>query len=205
MKNQTAPAYQNNQSYLIARYALIHALNHNDTQSLMSLATKLTYARTKLATNLVGPGEIGLLLFGIYLIYKLRNASSDAHKEKLVLSASVFIELLISTLTYIIRHMFWERLSSDQLLVLHCIRCHLTVTLTVSLVFGPKVSRITLDVRVSARDSSSLLLLLLLMISARPSSEHTNHHLSSSITDRCTPKSMLTLITPTTTTTTKHH
>lgn len=86
-------------------------------------------------------GEIGMLLFGIYLIYKLRNASTDAHKEKLVLSASVFIELLISTLAYIIRHTFWQQLSSDQLLVLYCARCQLTVTLTVALVFGPKVSR----------------------------------------------------------------
>lgn len=85
-------------------------------------------------------GEIGLLLFGIYLIYKLRNAGSDTHKDKLVLSVAVFIELLISTLAYIIRHTFWQQLSSDQLLILYCARCQLTVTLTVALVFGPKVS-----------------------------------------------------------------
>lgn len=83
---------------------------------------------------------MGLLLFGIYLVYKLRNASSEVYKEKLILSASLFIELFISALAYSIRHLFWNRLTPDQILILYCLRCQLTVTLTVALVFGPKVS-----------------------------------------------------------------
>lgn len=92
------------------------------------------------STNSCAPGEMGFLLFGIYLVYKLRNASSEAHKEKLVLCASVFIELLVSGLTYTIRHLLWTQLTSDQLLLLYFVRCQLTVTPTVALIFAPKVS-----------------------------------------------------------------
>lgn len=85
-------------------------------------------------------GEMGLLLFGVHLIYKLRNAKSEVHKEKLILCGSIFAELLISAFAYSIRHVFWSRLTSDQLLLLYGIRCQFTVTLTVALIFAPKVS-----------------------------------------------------------------
>lgn len=85
-------------------------------------------------------GEIALLLFGLHLVYKLRNASMDLHKEKLILGLAVAIELVISTFAYLIRHSLWHSLTGDHLLVLYAIRCQLTVTLTVVLVFGPKVS-----------------------------------------------------------------
>lgn len=84
-------------------------------------------------------GEMALLLFGLHLVYKLRNASSEIHKEKLILCIAVFTELLISTLAYLTRHALWHRLGPDHLLVLYAVRCQLTVTLTVALVFAPKV------------------------------------------------------------------
>ena len=85
-------------------------------------------------------GEIGLLLFGLHLVYKLRNASIEVHKEKTILSLAIFVELLISLALYLVRHSLWNSLSAEHLLLMHSIRCQLTVTLTVALVFGPKVS-----------------------------------------------------------------
>jgi hypothetical protein len=79
-------------------------------------------------------------LFGLHLVYKLRNASMEVNKEKLILGLAVLIELITSALVYLIRHSLWRSLTSDHLLVLYAIRCQLTVTLTVALVFGPKVS-----------------------------------------------------------------
>lgn len=90
---------------------------------------------------------MGLLLFGIYLVYKLRNASSESHKEKLVLSGSIFLELFVSLFAYSIRHLFWNQLTANQFLLLYCVRCHLTVTITLALVLGPKVSWPTLAER----------------------------------------------------------
>lgn len=83
---------------------------------------------------------MGLLVFGVYLVYKLRNASSEVYKEKLVLSVSLFIELFISLLAYTIRHSLWRQLSWQQLLILYCLRSQLTVSVTLILVFAPKVS-----------------------------------------------------------------
>lgn len=83
---------------------------------------------------------MALLLFGLYLVYKLRNASSEIHKEKLILCLAVPIELCISIITYCIRHALWNTLTQNELLVLYCLRCQLTVTLTLAMVLGPKVS-----------------------------------------------------------------
>lgn len=84
--------------------------------------------------------EMALLLVAVYLVYKLRNASSDTHKEKFVLSASVFVELIVSSMCYAVRHAFWRQLHSNQMLLLDTTRSQLTVTLTLALVLGPKVS-----------------------------------------------------------------
>ena len=81
-----------------------------------------------------------VLVFGLRLVYKLRNASSETHSEKPILSAAIFIELLVSLPTYALKHTLWDKLSSDQLLVLYAIRCQLTVTPTLALIFCPKVS-----------------------------------------------------------------
>lgn len=95
-------------------------------------------------------GEMGLLVFGIYLVYKLRNANSDVHKEKLALCAPIFIELLVSGCAYSLRHAFWRHLGSNQLLALYFIRCQLTVTVTLALVVVPKVSSASVAVASSS-------------------------------------------------------
>lgn len=82
-----------------------------------------------------------VLAFGLRLVYKLRNASDDGYSEKPVLSAAIFIELLVSLPTYVLKHTLWHRLTSVQLLCLYTIRCQLTVTPTLALIFCPKVSK----------------------------------------------------------------
>lgn len=64
----------------------------------------------------------------------------EVNKEKLILGLAVLAELITSALVYLVRHSMWHSLTSDHLLVLYAIRCQLTVTVTVLLVFGPKVS-----------------------------------------------------------------
>lgn len=84
-----------------------------------------------------------VLVFGLRLVYRLRNADSETYSEKPVLSAAIFIELLVSIPTYALKHGLWNELSPDQLLVLYTIRCQFTVTPTLVLIFAPKVSEIT--------------------------------------------------------------
>lgn len=91
---------------------------------------------------------MGLLVFGIYLVYKLRNASGDVHKEKLVLCVPIFVELLVSGCAYSLRHAFWRQLTSNQLLALYFIRCQLTVSVGLALVFGPKVRSLSLSLSI---------------------------------------------------------
>jgi len=79
-------------------------------------------------------------MFGIYIVYKLKNASREVHKEKLVLCAPIFLELLLSSSLYTTRHLLWDKLSSNQMLLLYFLRCQLTISLTVALIFWPKVS-----------------------------------------------------------------
>lgn len=115
-------------------------LQHPTTQFQIARRIWPNVNRMGSACQLCHAGEMALLLFGINLVYKLRNASSEAHKEKLVLSAAVFIELFVSALTYTARHFLWNQLSTNQILLLYCFRCQLTVSVTLGLVFGPKVS-----------------------------------------------------------------
>lgn len=119
----------------------LSGMNYNNNKT---SAKKLAPTRTKqkllLPHVFTHKGEIALLLFGVHLVYKLRNASIEVHKEKTILSLAIFVELLISLFLYLVRHSLWNSLSADHLLIMHSIRCQLTVTLTVALVFGPKVS-----------------------------------------------------------------
>lgn len=89
----------------------------------------------------VPEGELMLLVCGLRLVYKLRNASGDSHREKLVLGVSVALELVVSSAFYLARHALWAQLTPDQLLLLYFGRNQLTVSVSLALVFAPKVSR----------------------------------------------------------------
>lgn len=83
---------------------------------------------------------MGLLIFGIYLVYKIRNAKTEVQAEKLFLGAPVCLELIVSSLLYAVRHIFWNQLSPDQFLIMLCLRSLLCVALGTGLIVGPRVS-----------------------------------------------------------------
>ncbi|XP_022250509.1 probable G-protein coupled receptor 158 isoform X1 [Limulus polyphemus] len=84
-------------------------------------------------------GELAFLFFGIYLTYRIRNAKADWFREKMVLFAAIYIEVIVSFVIYAIRHTMRLSLGPDFVFFLFFIRCQLTVSGILILVFGPKL------------------------------------------------------------------
>ena len=85
-------------------------------------------------------GETLFLLTGVYITYCIRNARREIYKEKWTLCSIVYLELVISTVTYVLRHIFYQSIHPDLIFMLYFTRCQLTVTLSLILLFFPKVS-----------------------------------------------------------------
>lgn len=88
-------------------------------------------------------GEIVFLLTAVYLTWRIRNARHEIYVEKWPLSISVYCELITSSTLYCLRHFLWNYLSADHIFLLYLIRCHLTVSVGLGLIFVPKVSHVT--------------------------------------------------------------
>ncbi|XP_053200998.1 probable G-protein coupled receptor 158 [Panonychus citri] len=84
-------------------------------------------------------GEFSFLLTGVYITYCIRNAKPEVYGEKCSLCCSIYIEIIVSTITHILRHIAWGKIHPDYLLLLHAIRCQLTVTLILAILLGPKI------------------------------------------------------------------
>ncbi|XP_076303976.1 metabotropic glycine receptor-like [Tachypleus tridentatus] len=84
-------------------------------------------------------GELVFLLFGIYLTYRIRNAKADYFREKTVLFAAIYIEVIVSFVVHAIRHTMRLSLGPDFVFFLFFIRCQLTISGILILVFGPKL------------------------------------------------------------------
>lgn len=84
-------------------------------------------------------GELLFLLLGIYLTYCVRNARNDYFKEKCALCWSLYIEAIVSFLMYAIRHVIWLRLDPDFIFLMYFLRCQLTITILLAIIFGPKL------------------------------------------------------------------
>lgn len=82
--------------------------------------------------------ELLFLLFGIYLCYRVRSAPSD-FAEGTYITAAICYEAVISIVFYVLRHVYWTDLHPDYLFLMSFVRCQLTVTITLLLVFGPKL------------------------------------------------------------------
>lgn len=99
------------------------------------------------------------MVFGLYLALQLRGASgrfiasmggrcnlSDVYNaiamERRALTISLCLELIISGLFYTCRHIpgLTNILSSEQIFLLYFARTHLTVTISLCFILGPKVS-----------------------------------------------------------------
>ncbi|OTF72517.1 sweet-taste receptor-like protein, partial [Euroglyphus maynei] len=99
------------------------------------------YVCRKLAWDYVTEiGEILFLLSGVYLTYRIRNAKKEIYKEKITLTISILLETIVSFFTYVIKHTFWSHpsLHPDHLLLLYAIRCQITITTTIILLFMNK-------------------------------------------------------------------
>lgn len=88
---------------------------------------------------LLHTGEILFLLTGVYITYCIRNARQETYKEKWSLCICVYIETVVSSATYIVRHIFWTRLHPDYIFLIYLLRCQLTVTIVLIFLLGPKV------------------------------------------------------------------
>ena len=84
-------------------------------------------------------GEVCFLLAGVYITYCIRNARTEIYREKWTLCWIIYIELIVSSPTYIIRHIFSQRIHPDVIFLLYFARCQLTVSLALILLFLPKV------------------------------------------------------------------
>ena len=85
-------------------------------------------------------GECLFLLTGVYITYCIRNARKEIYKEKWTLCSIVYLELVISTVTYVLRHIFYQSIHPDVIFMLYFTRCQLTVTFSLVLLLLPKVS-----------------------------------------------------------------
>ena len=88
-------------------------------------------------------GELIFLLTGVYITYCIRNAKKEIYREKWPLSVSIYLETVVSLATYVVRHSFWLHpdLHPDHIFLLYMVRCQLTVSPMLILLFFPKVSR----------------------------------------------------------------
>lgn len=83
-------------------------------------------------------GELLILMFGIQISYALRNAKTS-FKERHCLTASIFIEFIISSIYYVIRDWYLSELNPTTLLLALFIRSQLTNTVILILLFFPKI------------------------------------------------------------------
>ncbi|KAL2097742.1 hypothetical protein ACEWY4_006949 [Coilia grayii] len=81
--------------------------------------------------------EFLFLLWGVYLCYAVRTVPSAFHEPR-YMAVAVYNELLISAIFHIIRFSLASGLHPDWMLTLFFVHTHLTVTVTLGLMFVPK-------------------------------------------------------------------
>ncbi|KAK6623219.1 hypothetical protein RUM43_009071 [Polyplax serrata] len=82
--------------------------------------------------------EILILIFGIHLSYASRNATTQ-FRERCFLCISISTEALISAVFYMLRYFYWETsMHPDTSFVANFVRCQLTTTVVLVLLFAPK-------------------------------------------------------------------
>lgn len=83
-------------------------------------------------------GEILILVFALQLAYATRNANTQ-FRERQFLVASIIIEFITSTTFYVIRACYLIDFSPGTLFLALFIRSQLTNTITLGLIFLPKL------------------------------------------------------------------
>ncbi|XP_013422082.1 probable G-protein coupled receptor 158 [Lingula anatina] len=82
--------------------------------------------------------EFLFLCCGIYLCYCIRSAPS-LFAETRYISWAIYNETVISAILHVARHFLLTILHPDYMFLMYFLRCHLTVSVTLVLVFGPKL------------------------------------------------------------------
>ncbi|XP_076058113.1 G-protein coupled receptor 158 smog isoform X3 [Oratosquilla oratoria] len=89
-------------------------------------------------------GELLFVLFGLYLAWQLHRAvgtNEDLHesRERRALATALVLEGATSSLLYAARHVVWLSAHPDVLFLASFARTHLTVSLSLLLIFMPKL------------------------------------------------------------------
>ncbi|GAU95590.1 hypothetical protein RvY_07186-2 [Ramazzottius varieornatus] len=82
--------------------------------------------------------EMLILLWGVYLSYLARNCKT-LYMERKLLSAAILVELVVSGILYVIRHVIWYDVHPDVIYILYFVRSQLTVTVNLLIIFGGKM------------------------------------------------------------------
>ncbi|XP_014676890.1 PREDICTED: probable G-protein coupled receptor 158 [Priapulus caudatus] len=100
--------------------------------------TKFHICRLNWWDYVIEIAEFLFLCMGIYMSYCIRSAPSDFHETRW-LSLAVYIEALVSGTLHVLRHFLWLVVNPDYIYLMYFVRCQLTVTLMIILIFGPKI------------------------------------------------------------------
>ncbi|TGZ75346.1 hypothetical protein CRM22_000446 [Opisthorchis felineus] len=82
--------------------------------------------------------EFIILAVSIHYCRLVRTAPSE-YNETLYISIALIIELTVSGIFNIVRHLIWYSVHPDHVFLLYFARSHITVTANLLLIFGPKV------------------------------------------------------------------
>ncbi|XP_068240794.1 metabotropic glycine receptor-like [Palaemon carinicauda] len=89
-------------------------------------------------------GELMFIMFGLYLSWHLNKAAGSSGEpselsERRALSIALILELLTSAMLYTGRHLVWLHAHPDHVFLAYFTRMHLTVTISLFLIFIPKL------------------------------------------------------------------
>ncbi|KAI8775867.1 G-protein coupled receptor 158, partial [Biomphalaria glabrata] len=113
----------------------------NNSTILERLYTKdrlaYTLCRAMWWDYVIEAGEFIFLCFGIYMCYCIRSAPTE-YSEGRFITGAICYEAIVSTIFYILRHMWWYEMHPDHLFLMFFLRCQLTVTVVLLIILGPK-------------------------------------------------------------------
>ncbi|CAG5119668.1 unnamed protein product [Candidula unifasciata] len=97
-----------------------------------------TLCRSMWWDYVIETGEFIFLCFGIYICYCVRSAQTEFLEGRYITGAIIY-EAIVSTVFYVLRHLWWYKLHPDYLFLMFFLRCQLTVTVVLLIILGPKI------------------------------------------------------------------
>uniref|UniRef100_A0A5K3ESU1 G_PROTEIN_RECEP_F3_4 domain-containing protein n=1 Tax=Mesocestoides corti TaxID=53468 RepID=A0A5K3ESU1_MESCO len=82
-------------------------------------------------------GEIAILLVGVHYCRLIWSAPSD-YNENRCITVALLAELVGSGILYLIRPFIWYSTHPDVIFLIYFVRCHLTVSVNIGVIFGLK-------------------------------------------------------------------